>query len=80
MHETHLIQPLIQGIGEHARREGASKVTRVSFKVGQLIGTNEQAFRETFSLLAKGTMLEGASLELIFLPGTRLEVIAFDVE
>lgn len=80
MHETHLIQPIIQGICEHAKKEGGARVTKACLKVGQLIGTNDVSFRETFGLLAKGTMLEKAALELIFFPGSRIEVISFDIE
>jgi len=80
MHETHLIKPIIQGIQRHAAEEGGSRVTNVKIKVGALTGVKEESFRETFSVLAKGTMLEGAVLELVIFPGTHTQVIAFDVE
>jgi len=80
MHETHLIEPIIKGISEHAKKEGAKTVSKVMLKVGQLTGVKEESFRETFFSLAKGTILEGAKLELTFFPGSRIEVISFDVE
>ncbi|MBN1405231.1 MAG: hydrogenase maturation nickel metallochaperone HypA [Candidatus Omnitrophica bacterium] len=80
MHETHLIEPVIKSIEDHARKEGAKAVTKVVIKVGLLTGVKEDSFRETFSVLAKGTMLEGALLEVIFFPGTIIQVISFDVE
>ena len=80
MHETHMIEPLIKGIEQHAKEEGAKKVTNVKIKVGELTGVKEESFKETFSTLAKGTVLEGASLELIMFPGTIVQVISFDVE
>ena len=80
MHETHLIEPVIRGIQAHAVKEGGSKVTRVRLKVGYLAGAREDSFKETFAILAKGTLLEGASLELVFFPGTRVEVVSFDVD
>ena len=80
MHETHLIEPIIKGISEHAKKEGAKAVSKVRLKVGQLTGVKEESFRETFFSLAKGTMLEGSELELTFFPGSRIEVISFDVE
>ena len=80
MHESHLIEPIIKGISEHAKREGAKVVSRVRLKVGQLTGVKEESFKETFSVLAKGTILEKAEVELTFFPGTRIEVISFDVD
>lgn len=80
MHESHLIEPIIKGISEHARREGARSVSKVKLKIGELTGVKESSFKETFSILAKGTILENADLELTFFPSTRIEVISFDIE
>jgi hydrogenase nickel incorporation protein HypA/HybF len=80
MHETHLIEPIIKGISEHALKENARSVTKVKLKVGQLLGVKEESFRQTFALLSKGTILEKAALEITFFPGTRLEVLSFDIK
>jgi len=80
MHESHLIEPVIKGILEHAKREGAKTVTKIRLKVGVLCGVKEDSLKETFAILAKGTILENATLELIFFPSSRIEVISFDIE
>ena len=80
MHETHMIEPIIKGIEQHAREEGGKKVTNVKIKVGQLTGVKEESFKETFNILAKGTILEGAELKIIMFPGTIVQVISFDTE
>jgi hydrogenase nickel incorporation protein HypA/HybF len=80
MHETHLIEPIIQGIAKHAAEEGAKAVTKVHLKVGQFTGAKAESFTETFKVLAKGTIVENARLELTFFPGFRVEVLSFDVE
>ena len=80
MHETHLIEPIIKGITEHAQKEGAEKVSRVRLKIGQLTGVKEDSFKETFSVLAKNTILKNAELEITFFPGTRIEVLSFDID
>ena len=80
MHETHLIEPVIKGILEHAKKESAKSVTKVHLKVGFLTGVKEGSFKETFRMLAQGTILENALLELTFFPGTRVEVISFEIE
>ena len=80
MHETHLIKPVIEGISEHAKKEGAGVVSKVRLKVGDLACVKEDSFRETFGLLAKGTVLENAKLEITFFPGSRVEVVSFDID
>ena len=80
MHETHLIEPVVQGISEHAQREGANKILKIRLKVGELTGVKEESFRNTFAILAKGTLLEEAELELTFFPGTNIEVTSFDID
>ncbi|RLG54796.1 MAG: hypothetical protein DRN95_08495 [Candidatus Hydrothermarchaeota archaeon] len=80
MHESHLIEPIIKGISEHAAREGAKKVSRIRLKIGDLTCVREDSFRETFAVLSQGSILEGAQLEITFFPGSRIEVLSFDVE
>jgi hydrogenase nickel incorporation protein HypA/HybF len=80
MHESHLIQPIIKGISEHARKEGAKSVSKVRLKVGALTGVKEDSIKQTFTVLAKGTILENAQLEITFFPGSRIEVISFDID
>ncbi len=80
MHESHLIEPVIKGICEHAAKEGAGAVSKVRLKLGLLLGVKEEPFRETFAVLSKGTLLENAELEMNFFPGTRIEVVSFDIE
>ena len=80
MHESHLIEPIIKGIEKHAREEGAKKVTKVRLKIGEFTGVKEASCRETFKVLAKGTMLESAELEISFFLASRIEVVSFDVE
>jgi len=45
-----------------------------------LTGVKEESFKETFAVLAKGTLLEGTELELTFFPGTKVEVVSFDID
>ena len=80
MHESHLIQPVIKGVSEHAAKEGAAKVSKIKIKIGDLTCVTEQSFRETFKVLAKDSLVENAELELTFFPGSRIEVVSFDIE
>ena len=74
------IESIIKGILEHTQKESAQSVLKVHLKVGFLTGFKEESFKETFRMLAQGTLLEKARLELTFFPGTRVEVISFDIE
>jgi Zn finger protein HypA/HybF involved in hydrogenase expression len=80
MHEPRLLGPVIKGIAEHAKKEGAKTVTTVRLKIGQRLRLQEEAVRETFIALTQGTILEGAKLELTFFPAYRIEVVSFDIE
>jgi hydrogenase nickel incorporation protein HypA/HybF len=80
MHESHLIEPIIKGISEHAQKEGGRAVTRIKLKVGDLTCVKEESFRETFKVLAKGTILENAELEITLFPGSIVQVLSFDIE
>jgi len=80
MHETHIIEPIIKGIAEHAAREGAERVTKIHIKVGVLTGISADSFRETFSVLAENTILENAALEITMFPGSIVQVLSFEVE
>lgn len=80
MHESHLIEPIIKGISVHAQKEGAKRVSKVRLKVGTLTGVKDDSFKQTFTILAKGTILENAELELTFFPSSRIEVLSFDVD
>jgi hydrogenase nickel incorporation protein HypA/HybF len=80
MHETHLIEPIIQGISAHAQREGAQTVLKVRLRVGEFAGLKEESLKATFSMLAKDTLLEKADLEISFFPGTQIEVVSFDID
>lgn len=80
MHETHLLKPIIRDIAAHAEREGANKVLKVRLMVGELTGVQEASCKATFAILAHGTLLETAEVELNFFPGTTIEVISFDID
>jgi Zn finger protein HypA/HybF involved in hydrogenase expression len=80
MHELRLLEPVIKGIDDHAKKEGAKTVKTVRLKIGQYLGIQDDAVRGTFITLTKGTRLEGAKLELIYFPAYRIEVVSFDID
>ncbi|MBI4668964.1 MAG: hydrogenase maturation nickel metallochaperone HypA [Elusimicrobia bacterium] len=70
MHETVLIQRVLETIFERLKKEkpGAAKsVKEVHLKVGALSLHGEDSFRQNFEILTKGTTLEDSKLKLTVL-------------
>ena len=69
MHEAGLARDLIQRAEETALAEGVRRVTAVTVRIGALAGVTGDHLREHFIAEAKGTMAEGAALEVVEGPG-----------
>jgi hydrogenase nickel incorporation protein HypA/HybF len=68
MHETALMQQLLDHVTRHAARAGAELVTVIRVQVGSFSGVEPRLFESAFSLLAAGTVAEQATLEIDFVP------------
>ncbi|RZM81790.1 hydrogenase maturation nickel metallochaperone HypA [Leptolyngbya iicbica] len=66
MHEFAITQNIVEIATEHA--EGAA-VRRISLEIGQLTAIMPDAIAFCFDVCAQGTLLEGATLEIIQRPG-----------
>ncbi len=66
MHELSITRNIVAIVSERAN---GSKVTQVTLKVGALSAVLPDAIRFCFDVVAKGTLLEGARLEVIDVPG-----------
>ncbi len=64
MHEASLMIGLMRQIETIAKQEGACKVTKVVVWCGALSHMTEAHFAEHFDQAAKGTLAEGASLDV----------------
>ena len=64
MHEQSLMADLIRKVESIARRNAAAQVVSVRIKVGGLSGLSTEHLREHFSDSARGTLAEGATLEI----------------
>jgi hydrogenase nickel incorporation protein HypA/HybF len=69
MHELSLMEGMVQGIQEEALRQGFGRVHQVRLEVGRLAGVELEALRFAFGPVTEGTLLEGADLEILELPG-----------
>ncbi len=69
MHELSLAESVIQIVGTTARREGATRVRAVRLAIGQLAAVEVEALRFCFGAVSRGTLADGAALEIDVVPG-----------
>lgn len=65
MHERALMTDLMREIEGVAHADGATRVTRVSVRLGALSHFTEEHFREHFVDASCGTLAEGAVVEAV---------------
>lgn len=64
MHEMSLCEDVIRLIGEQARQQHFRKVRTVRLEIGRLSCVEAEAMRFAFDAVARGTLCEGARLEI----------------
>lgn len=64
MHEASLMKTLMRRVEDLAREHGARRITRIAVKLGALSHFSPDHFREHFEQASRGTVAEGASLEI----------------
>ena len=69
MHELSLAESALQIIEESARAEGFCRVRTVVLEIGQLASVEVEALRFCFDAVLRGSLAEGAALEIIEVPG-----------
>ena len=70
MHEMSLAENVLQLIEDAAQRQQFSKVATVWLEIGQLAGVEAEAMRFCFDAVTRGSLAEGARLEIIATPGS----------
>ena len=66
MHEMSITKNIVSIVSEHACER---KVIRVQLEIGKLSAVVPDAIRFCFDVISRGTVLEGAALEIIEVPG-----------
>ncbi len=69
MHEMSLAEGVLQIVEDTARREGGGRVSVVVLEIGQLAAVVPEALSFCFDAVTRGSIAEGARLEMIALPG-----------
>jgi hydrogenase nickel incorporation protein HypA/HybF len=68
VHEVSLMQDTVIIAVKQAREAGARRIHRVMMRVGTLSGAVPETLEFAFDIVAKGTMAEGATLEIEKVP------------
>lgn len=69
MHELTLCANVLDTLREMARREGFTRVLRVRLEIGRFACVEPAALRFGFEALSRGTLADGAALDVIERPG-----------
>lgn len=69
MHEMSLAEGILQIAEETARTHSASEVRTVVLEIGALSHVEEQALRFCFDAVTRGTVADGARLDVLPVPG-----------
>lgn len=77
MHEMSLCENILGILQEQAARDAFSRVKRVSLEVGPLSCVEPEALRFGFDVVMRGSLAEGATLEITSPPATALCLTCF---
>ncbi len=69
MHEISLCQSVLKIIEQQAMRQHYSRVKTVYLEVGRLAAVESEALHFGFDVVMKGSIADGARLEIIDVPG-----------
>ncbi|KCV81289.1 hydrogenase nickel incorporation protein HypA [Actibacterium atlanticum] len=69
MHEMSLCEGIRQVIEDQSRAHNVRAVKRVRIEIGQFSGVEKPALEFAFDVVMRGSVAEGAALEMIDLPG-----------
>ena len=69
MHEMSLCEGIRQVIEDQARAHDISRVKRVRVEIGRFSGVEKPALEFAFDVVMRGSVAEGAELDMIDLPG-----------
>ncbi len=69
MHEMSICESLLQIIESSAASEGFQKVRRFRLEIGRFAGVEADALRFGFDVVTRGSVAEGAALDILETPG-----------
>jgi hydrogenase nickel incorporation protein HypA/HybF len=70
MHEMSLAEGMLHILEDAAREQGFARVKTVWLEIGRLSSVEPEAMQFCFDAVTRGSLAEGAKLEVIDLPGS----------
>ena len=70
MHEYSVMSQIVEVILSEAKKRDAEKVSRVSLEIGEFTFLGEEQLRFAFEVLSKGTIMQGANLDVRMAKGS----------
>ncbi|WP_010251154.1 hydrogenase maturation nickel metallochaperone HypA [Acetivibrio cellulolyticus] len=67
MHEYSITQQIVKIAEENAKSHGGVRIERIALVVGELSGFIGESIQMYFDILAKGTLAEGAQLDITYI-------------
>lgn len=67
MHEYPITQQIVKIVEDVARKEHASRVSKISLVVGELSGFVGDSIHMYFDIIAEGTLAQGAELSITYI-------------
>ncbi|MBZ4023093.1 hydrogenase maturation nickel metallochaperone HypA [Rhodobacter sp. TJ_12] len=77
MHEMSIVEGIRSVIEEAGQTQGFARVTKVRLEIGRMSGVEIPALEFAFDVVMNGSLAQGATLEIINLPG---KAVCFDCE
>ena len=68
MHELAIVEGILRTVIPAAEKNGAERIEKICLKIGELSGVVPSCVTEYFTIAAKGTMAEGAAVEMESIP------------
>jgi len=78
MHELSIAEELLQIITKKASQVGIGKIEQINLKIGEFSGILPDALVFAFEMLSKGTITDGARIEIERSGGYELQVLSFE--
>lgn len=80
MHEMHLLKDLLDDLIRVAGEQDAKKINKVYIKMGEYTEINPEILSFFFKENSKGTIAEGAGIEIETSQTRELRLVSFDCE
>lgn len=68
MHEVSIMQSALESAERHAAAQGATRIHKIVLRIGAASGVEPDALEFAFGPVTKGSMADGAALEIVRVP------------